>query len=218
MKFKTLAAAFLLISCISCTAKETQKDQVDSTKITQATDSIATATASDSETDLVANDDEIKEMGILKEVEDSGYPIATLTIEFPERKFTEYFTVNLEEVKGADINKMRNWVGRYVSFLYRSELINALLDVQINGKSIVSEEKVELGPEAKKIVGILKGADEETPGDLPGTVSITSKDNTTLEFDFFVTKEMVAVNGKRVVGYYEERGQNIITAIKLLPK
>ena len=30
----------------------------------------------------------IKEMGRLKNVEDSGYPFATLTIEFPERGFT----------------------------------------------------------------------------------------------------------------------------------
>ncbi len=218
MKLKTHFAAFLLLSCFSCSSKENKTDTLDSTKVTQSADTVASATNTGTEADLVTKDGEIKEMVILKEVEDSGYPMATLTIEFPERKFTEYFSVNLEEVKGADINKMRNWVGRYVSFLYRSELINALLDVQIKGKSIFNGDKIELSTETKKVSGTLSGATEETPGDLPGTVFITTKDNTEFKFDFFITKEMVEANGTKVVGFYEERGQNIITAIKLLPK
>lgn len=206
-----------MIAFISCSAKEEKATSTDSTK---TADTVASASnpVAEVEDDLTPKDDEIREMGILKEVEDSGYPMATLRIEFPERKFEEYFTVNLEEVPGADINKMRKWVGRYVSFLYKSELSNALLDLQVNGKSIINETPIEINSETKRVVGLLKGADEETPGDLPGTVTITTKDNNTLSFDFFVTKEMVAVNGKRVVGYYEERNQNIITAIKLLPK
>lgn len=217
MNFKTLAAAFLMIACVSCSAKEEKTTTTDSTKIA---DTVASASSpvNEVEDELTPKDDEIREMGILKEVEDSGYPMATLRIEFPERKFEEYFTVNLEEVPGADINKMRKWVGRYVSFLYKSELTNALLDLQVNGKSIINETPIEINPEIKKVIGVLKGADEETPGDLPGTVTITTKDNNTLSFDFFVTKEMVALNGKRVVGFYEERNQNIITALKLLPK
>ncbi|WP_435355059.1 hypothetical protein [Emticicia sp. SJ17W-69] len=215
MNFKTLTAALIFTIFISCASKENQTTNTDSTTVA---DTVASATTPETESELTPKDDEIREMGLLKEVEDSGYPIATLRIEFPERKFEEYFTVNLEEVPGADINKMRDGVGKYVSFLYKSEPTNALLDVQVNGKSITNEAPIEIKPETKRVVGILKGADEETPGDLPGTVTITTKENTTLSFDFFVTKEMVAVNGKRVVGYYEERTQNIITALKLLPK
>jgi len=162
-------------------------------------------------------DGELKEMGLLKEVEDSGYPFATLTIEFPDRKFKEYFTINIEEAKGADLGTIQKWVGRYVSFTYTSDLTNALLDVQKDGKSVVSTEKIDFPPAIKKIVGMLKGADEETLGDLPGKVSITN-DNKTLEFPFFVTKEMVKANGSDVVGLYDERTQNTLKSIKLLPK
>ncbi len=210
---KNLSIGILFSILFSCVAKE-NKSTIDSTKSTA--DTIASATAQDS--DLVPKDDEIKEMGLLKEVEDSGYPIATLRIEFPERKFEEYFTVNFEVFKGADINKMRDWVGKYVSFLYKSELENALLDVQVNGKSIFSGEKIELSKDAKRIDGTLQGATEETPGDLPGNVSIRSKDNTSLDFEFFITAEMVKYNNKKVVGIYEERTKNFITSIKLLKK
>lgn len=141
--------------------------------------------------------------------------MATLTIEFPERKFSEYFVLNLEEVKGADINKLRSWVGKYVAFFYKSELKNALLDIRINGKTIFSGDPVQLSAETEKVVGVLSGADEPTPGDLPGTVSITTKDNEVFDFDFFVTEEMVKINGKKVVAYFEKRPENIITSIKL---
>jgi hypothetical protein len=219
MSLKNLTTSLLLMFCISCGAKDSKTASVDSTKVTTNADTVANAIVeepSESDEELNPKDDEIREMGIIKEVEDSGYPMVTLTIEFPERKFSEYFTVNLEEVKGVDANVLRKWTGKYISFLYKSEQVNALMDLRVNGKSIISDEKVELSPESKKIIGVLSGADEETPGDLPGTVSITSKDNVTLNFDFFVTASMVKANGTRVVGYYEERYNNVITAIKFI--
>ncbi|AEI48274.1 hypothetical protein [Runella slithyformis] len=215
MKLKSCTAALLLTFCIACTPNESKSADAG---VDQTPDIIAQAGAQKPVEEPTATDDGIKEMGLLKEVEDSGYPFATLTIEFPERKFKEYFTINFEEVKGASLDKVYKWVGKYVSFTYNTDLTNALLDVQIGGKSLVSDEKIELGPEVKQLSGILKGADEETPGDLPGEVTITTKNKTTMTFPFFVTTEMVKANGKSVVGFYEERNQNTITAIKLLPK
>lgn len=215
MKLKSCTAALLLTFCIACAPNESKSADAD---VVQTPDTIAQTDAQKPVEEPTATDEDIKEMGLLKEVEDGGYPFATLTIEFPERKFQEYFTINFEEVKGASLDKVYKWVGRYVSFTYNTDLTNALLDVQIGGKSLVSDEKIELGPDAKQISGILKGADEETPGDLPGEVTITTKNKTTMTFPFFVTAEMVKANGKSVVGFYEERNQNTITAIKLLPK
>lgn len=215
MNLRICTFALLLSLFISCTANES-KSATSETK--PLTDSTAQLTATEPAAESATNDDGIKEKGVLKEVEDSGYPFATLTIEFPERKFQEYFTVNFEETKGADLQTIRNWVGQYVSFTYTSDLTNALLDVQVGGKSLVSEEKIELSANTKKVTGILNGADEETPGDLPGKVTITTSDNTVFSFPFFVTKELVDANGKSVTGFYEERTQNTITAIKLLPK
>lgn len=213
MKLNKISLLFVLFLG-ACSSKENKSSAVPTDTI--SIDTVATATT-EPQDELNPTGDEIREFGLLKEVEDSGYPILTLTIEFPERKITEYFTLNLEEVKSKDAEPtiLRNWTGKYLSFLYKSELQNALLDVRVNGKSITSDEKVDLNPEVKKIVGVLSGATEETPGDLPGTVSITSKDNVKLDFDFFVTPQMVNANNTKVVGYYEERPANIITAIQL---
>lgn len=203
----------LLLFYLSCTTKENNRTQAKSDSTASAATQMDTSMSATD--DPIGSDEEIQELGLLKEVEDTGYPMASLTIEFPERKFTEYFSINLEAVKGADINKLRAWVGKYVSFRYTSRLTNTLLDVQSDGKSVLGADAPEIKPAMKKIEGVLKGADEETPGDLPGKVSITSADNNTLTFAFFVTKEMVEVNGKKVVGYYEERPENVIKAIKL---
>jgi hypothetical protein len=215
MNLKHCTFALLLSLCISCTANESKSTASDTKASTNST---AQVVAAEPTAESAANGDGLKETGILKEVEDSGYPFANLTIEFPERKFQDYFTVNFEETKGAELQTISKWVGRYVSFIYTSDLTNSLLDVQVGGKSLVNEEKIELSPDTKKVTGILNGANEETPGDLPGKVTITTNDNTVLSFPFFVTKELVNANGKSVTGFYEKRTQNTITAIKLLPK
>jgi hypothetical protein len=213
MKISFYLSTLFMVFFISCAANEKKSATSDA-----STDSAVQLNTTSSTLPSTSDDDGIKEIGRLKEVEDSGYPFATLTIEFPERKSQEYFSINFEEAKGANLQAIQKWVGRYVSFTYNSDLTNALLDIKMEDKSLVSEEKVELSRNVKQITGILNGAEEETPGDLPGKVTITTDDNTTLTFPFFVTKEMVAANGKTVVGFYEERTQNTITTIKLLPK
>lgn len=208
-----------LILFLSCSSK-----QAESTTSVSATTQDSSLVSSDSAKEITTNiksvlpyaNDPINEKGLLKEVEDAGYPIAVLRIEFPERGFEEYFTVNFEETKSTNINKLRSWVGKYVSFDYESDLENALIDIQVKGKSILGEYAPELTPEMMKITGVLKGADEETPGDLPGRVSITTKEKEVYEFDYFVTPEMVALNGKTVTAYYEERTANTIKSIKLM--
>lgn len=160
-------------------------------------------------------DDPINEFGILKEVEDSGYPLATLHIEFPERKFSEYFTINLEEVKNVNMGLLQKWIGKYVAFTYNSNLTNALVDIQINGKSAINTEPVEFTKNTIKVVGVLKGASKVTESDLPSTISITTANNQKLLFDYYITPEMVKINGRKVVAYYEEVVSNTITKIKL---
>jgi len=160
-------------------------------------------------------DDPINEFGILKEVEDSGYPLATLHIEFPERKFSEYFTINLEEVKNVNMGLLQKWIGKYVAFTYNSNLTNALVDIQINGKSAINTEPVEFTKNTIKVVGVLKGASKVTESDLPSTISITTVNNQKLLFDYYITPEMVKINGRKVVAYYEEVVSNTITKIKL---
>ncbi len=160
----------------------------------------------------------IQERGLLQSVEDGGYPFVTLSIEFPERGFTEYFGLNLEELKTVNSEKLSSWVGRYVAFEYTSEFYNALLDIRRGGKSILDAEGFEPGPDTKKITGTLSGAEEVTAGDLPGMVFIATEEEYFETFSFFITDKLVDANGSQVVGYYEERVINNIVAIKVLPK
>jgi hypothetical protein len=162
-----------------------------------------------------ANGQEIPEMGLLKQVEDSGYPFATLTIEFPERNFTEYFTINMEEVENASITDLNSYVDHYVKFNYNSELSYALLDIFHESKSIFGAEVAPEGEGIKAIEGIMYGAEHVTNGDLPGEVSVFADDGENHYFPYFVTQEMVNVNEKRVTAFYETRTSNTITSIQL---
>ncbi len=163
-----------------------------------------------------AKDGEITERGLVREVEDSGYPFAMVTIEFPERKFTEYFTINMEEVENASLDVISHYVGKYVIFNYTSTLSHPLLDLQMDGKSLLGIDANDIDPSWKIIEGEFDGASEETAGDLPGEISIWSDDGENLYFEFYVTTEMVAANGKRVKGYYDIRTKNEIKSIQLM--
>ena len=164
----------------------------------------------------IADVSDIKEFGLLKNVEDSGYPFVTLTIEFPERGFTEYFSLNLEEVKNVNASTLSNLVGRYLSFEYNSEIVNALLDLRMNGVSLLNEGVVtDFDSDTKTIMGILSNAAEETTGDLAGELYIKTEEEITEKFPFFITPEIVRANGKIVVGYYQQRTLNTITSIEV---
>ncbi|OWY23052.1 hypothetical protein C7N43_03995 [Sphingobacteriales bacterium UPWRP_1] len=164
----------------------------------------------------IADVSDIKEFGLLKNVEDSGYPFVTLTIEFPERGFTEYFSLNLEEVKNVNAPTLSNLVGRYLSFEYNSEIVNALLDLRMNGVSLLNEGVVtDFDSDTKTIMGILSNAAEETTGDLAGELYIKTEEEITEKFPFFITPEIVRANGKIVVGYYQQRTLNTITSIEV---
>lgn len=161
-------------------------------------------------------DMEITERGLVKQVEDSGYPFATITIEFPERKFTEYFIINMEEVENASLSVINTYIGKYVKFNYTSEISFALLDVFQNSKSIFGAELAPEGEGIKAIEGVLYGAEQVTSGDIPSEVSIIADDGENLYFEYFITPELVSVNEKRITGFYNERTKNTIKSIELI--
>ena len=207
MLYRILFLCILTICTISCIGKENKSG----TEGHFSKDSI-----SQNMNPIASKDSEITERGLVKEVEDSSYPFVTVTIEFPERKFTEYFTINMVEVENASLDVIRNYVGKYVVFNSTSTLSHALLDLQLNGKSLLGMNSNDIDSNWKIIEGELDGASEETAGDLPGEISIWADDGENLYFEFYVTSEMVAANGKRVKGYYDIRTKNEIKSIQLM--
>ena len=47
-------------------------------------------------------EDEIREYGIIKTIEDTEYPMFVVTVEFPERQTTAYFNINIEALPQSD--------------------------------------------------------------------------------------------------------------------
>jgi hypothetical protein len=170
------------------------------------------------ENEQITTTDALKELGLLKSAEDSGYPFYTVEIEFPERKFSEVFTLNIEEIPDVDPGILAGWVGQYVSFEYTSKVINALLDVRQNGKSLLGVKPSELPKGLQKISGTLSGATNVTEGDLPSLLRIHDPEDQSLEFEFFITPELVEAEGTLVVGFYAQRTENKIISMKLSKK
>jgi hypothetical protein len=159
--------------------------------------------------------DTLRELGRIKTVEDAGYPMYSLEIEFPERGFSEGFLLNAEDIQGLDLAKLGNSAGKYIAFEYTSELENALLDMKLNGKSVYAEGKAfEPTPETKTFEGILKNAGEPTTSDLPDQISISGAGGKTEKFDCYITPTMAKANGKKVVGYYEVRTANRVVGLE----
>jgi hypothetical protein len=197
MKLSVLLLSISFAILNSCSGQEKQTQQPASTEKQELNEG-----------------DALREFGLLKSADDSGYPFYTVEIEFPERKFSEVFTLNLEEIPDVDPGILAGWVGKYVSFEYTSEVINALLDVRQNGKSLLGVKPSELPKGLKKISGTLSGATNVTEGDLPSLLRIHDPEDQSLEFEFFITPELVEAEGTLVVGFYDQRTNNRITTIK----
>lgn len=202
MKIRTLFLPMLLLLAFgaSCTG---QKPSNAKSK-TETSDELGEPTG-----------DEIRELGRILSAEDAGYPMFVVEIEFPERQFSETFLLNMEEHDNLDPAALSNHVGKYAAFFYTSEIKDALLEVTLQGKSLVGAAEGDLPEGLQKITGVLSCSADDMGGDLPGSLSITTADGETFEFEFFLTQELVDANGKQVDGYYEPRTENKITKIHL---
>ena len=213
MKISITLIALVLIITSCSSSKKTEESAANS-------DSLAVADTTTYPENLEAssfpNGELVHETGLLKNIEDSGYPFFTLTFEFPERNFEETFSLNLEEVKEINQATLTKAKGKYLDFGYVSNIENALLDIKDKNKTILEGEAIELPKDLKKITGVLSGAAEETQGDLPGNISVTTPSGEKVDFEFFITPNTVKYNNKTVTAFYEERTSNKIVEMKIL--
>lgn len=158
------------------------------------------------------SDDEIREYGIIKEIEDGVYPIFNITVEFPKREMEHTFILNHGALTGFD-GDLFTLKGKYISFYYLEDWENDLMDIFENGKTLLGEYTPDLDPEWKSITGILSGAENETQSDLPSIISVTDIDGNKLDFKFYIDETMVKANGKEVQAYFSFKGVSTITHI-----
>jgi hypothetical protein len=152
--------------------------------------------------------------GTLLEVEDAGYPLGYLRILTEGDTTRPYFDINFEEVPDGGLEQLKAKIGQKLSFAYSKDQVPTLVDIQAAGKSIFPNDPVELQPFTKRITGVLSGAAETTPGDLPSQISVLAADGTKLDLDYFVTPDLVAQNGKTVTLYYEIQDRQTVKLIK----
>ena len=201
----------LLLGSMACATSSSQsQESADASTVADTT-----KYPSNLEADSFPNGEPVHESGVLRIVQDSGYPFFTLEIEFPELNTTEVYSLNMEEIEGLNPKKLNESIGKKIDFTFIVNVSKALLDLREKNNTIFHENEVLLTPETKKITGKLTGADQSTEGDLPGKITITSSEGNAVEFEYFITPEMVAKNNKILTAFYEERSQNVITELEI---
>ncbi len=168
------------------------------------------------ENNFDANNEMLFETGLLTQVEDAGYPMVGLYFDFPERDFSEYFSVNLEENHAVDINILEGSIDRYVHFGYTSVLVNELVDLMLDDASLL-DEPMNVGDDVElhTITGVLSNAEEVTSSDLPGEIYVQTEEEITETFPFYITPSIVEANGSTVVAIYVQRTVNTICSFEV---
>lgn len=156
--------------------------------------------------------DEIREYGKIETIEDGGYPMFSITVDFVERQMKQSFGLNIEAISltDSDLNKLK---GKYATIYYTSDLENDISDLYYNGKSLSGEYAPEMDSSWKKITGTLSGA-TSLSGDLPGKITVTDSEGEKITFEWFIDDEVLKVNGKTITAFYTVRGVNKITHIE----
>ena len=135
-------------------------------------------------------------LGLLKSATDAGYPRMNLAIEFPERNYLEFYTLNLEKVKSVKAKTLTDAVGKYVTFEYESEIHNSLYDLYLNGTLLNPDERPPVDPDAmRSVTGVLSNAAEVSKENVRGEIQITDKDGKMVKIPYFITPEIAAANG-----------------------
>lgn len=159
-------------------------------------------------------DETIHAYGRIVSFEDGPYPMATLTIEFPERRQMQTFSLNLADVP-VDQADIACAEGRYADFDYTGALVADLAVLTLDGRSLLDGPDPGQVEGLHSITGTLSGVQEVTGSDLPGTVTVTAADGTVVDFPMFVSPEMVPANGKTVTATYTLEGEHAIVRIDL---
>ena len=199
-----------LLLCVAC--GETDQKKTESPEAKEVQDAKPTDQPEVSPAPQPA-DDEIHEFGQVINIEDSGYPFHIVTLDFPERQMQRSFNLNVESGI-ISLEKLVALQDQYVNVYYTTEDEVVLYDLHSKGTSLLGKYAPDSIEEFKKLTGVLSGAEEVTPGDLPGEITITSEDGESQSFEYFVTEDLVEINGQEVTVYYDILGRENITRIE----
>ncbi len=144
--------------------------------------------------------------GVLLAFEDAGFPMYGLEIGPSGSALGDPANLRLGALDlvadgTADADAIRPLVGRPVQVRYSVTQEQGMVDLVLAGEVIRTG-----GPataSARRMEGVLTGAESETAGDLPSEVTVTATDGTSVTFELFVDEQVVAANGQTVILRYD---------------
>ncbi len=143
-------------------------------------------------------------------VEDGGYPQFTVTVA-PNGDAPTNFYLNAED---SDLGGVvpGEFAGKTATIYYINEGKLDLIDMQAGGRSVIPDAPP---PEAgETLTGVLGGASAVTASDLPDVLTITHATGDVAEFEYYITPEIVALNGQEVTVRYFISDRNRVTLMR----
>jgi hypothetical protein len=144
-------------------------------------------------------------------VEDGGYPQFTVTVA-PDGDNSTNFYLNAEDSDLGGANP-GDFAGKRATIYYMNEGQLDLVDMQASGRSVIPDAPAAGAGET--LIGVLSGADAPTTSDLPDTLTITHATGDVASFDYYITPEIVALNGQEVTVRYFISDRNRVTLMRV---
>lgn len=136
----------------------------------------------------------------INSITDAGYPMFVVSAQFPDRATPVEIRLNNEDVDLGGV-AYASYVGKDVSLTYVVKAENYLFDLRDGDLSLVPRAPGRAS-HWKEVTGVLSGAEQATVSDLPGTIAITDASGAKVEFEYFVSPQIAAANGKQVTAWY----------------
>lgn len=149
--------------------------------------------------------------GVVSLIEAGAYPQYTVTIQ-PEGGEALPLYLNVEG--GADLNsqELRSFDTLNVTAYYTTTDDPLLIALQsASGAAILAPDGAAPVDGLSSITGVLSGADAVTGSDLPDVITVTDAQGAVINFEYYVTPDIVAVNGQQVTARYRPNVRNEIT-------
>ncbi|MDZ4776680.1 MAG: hypothetical protein SGJ23_07840 [Alphaproteobacteria bacterium] len=146
-------------------------------------------------------------------ITDAGYPMFVLAAQLPDRPTPVEILLNAEAADLGDVERDQ-FVGKDVTLTYEVVAENDLFDLRDGDLSLLQDAPAR-APHWKEIVGVLTGAEHSTGGDLPDTIAVTDAPGTKVEFEYYVTPQISAANGKQVTAWYSASTGQYVKTLRL---
>lgn len=146
-------------------------------------------------------------------IRDAGYPMFVLAVQLPDRPAPMEILLNAEAADLGDIER-EEFVGKDVVLTYEVVAENDLFDLRDGDLSLL-QDAAPRAPHWKEVVGVLSGAEHSTGGDLPDTIAVTDAAGAKVEFEYYVTPQISATNGKQVTAWYSPSTGQYVKSMRL---